>query len=723
MAQSLPGPRGSLASHRRQSQVQHRRHGSNGTRGSGSRKTKGGGGGGAGGVIVQAASSSEAGGRTGGGRRGLDKAGTESVGGGGGGVGGGVGGCNGKSSGRHPRSQERASRDEEGGGRATRSNGSQRVSKSSGAGAARGAAGCSEAWGVTTAAAAARTSADRTHSGSGGGLGRGGKHSNGPEVWAWAGAGDGAARGNAMLTAYGLQTDRINPTCPRGASGNSAARHGRWQRDKDGGGARKVESASSAGNEEDRDKGGGVEGGAGVGQRRGSGCGSGTGRAADKLSCRDDRVSPSQNHGFRGSKGRKQRPTAAPRGASTATCDTRGQPAGDAAAEGCCGAQGTASVTASPGDPREDRVFLTKPSPRERALEDALMHPRGSTASPHQSGCSALPSAATSGQVALLSMDGRGGSAAPPYRPQPMSLAAPASTSYAPVLPDLGTGMGTGTARAGGSIVASEADHGCGDSFGEGDGGGGTGDQSTPPVSRQRSYSNHSPWQARKHPRGFPGGRVGRHHHSSHHSHPHERSRLEEWTTSGSTTSRLGSSLSSESRERASTVDSTLVCEADSWTRAAPSTMATASGDPAGEDSNPNGGGRPASSGNAAPPPSSRPAGATVAVAGMAGRRKDGDLNPVDRLLGPHNHGGEDSSSTAAAAAASQSIVPRSELIDHFKMATRPPSRRSSREQGGGEDGAPEPAFCLFSRGIGGGDRARGAEEEERSRGRDVRRQ
>jgi len=712
MTQSLPGPRGSLASHRRQSQAPHRRHGSNGTRGSGSRKTKGGGGG----AIVQAASSCEGGGRPGAGRRGLDKAGVES--------GAGSNSSSSSGSGRHPRSQERASRYEEGGSRAMRSNGGQRGSKSNRAGAARGAAGCSEAWGVTTTAAAARTSADRVHGGSGGGLGRGGRNSNSPEVWAWAGAGDGAARGNAMLSAYGLQTDRLNPTCPRGVPGNSAARHGRWQRDKDGGGARKVGSASSAGNGGDQDKGGGVEGGAGADQRRGSGSGSGCGRAGDKLTSRNDRASPGQN-GFRGGKGRNKRPSVAPRGASTSTSDTRGQPAGDAAAEGCCGPQASASVAASPGDLGEDHLFLTKPRSREHTLEDALIHPRGSTASAHKSGSSALPPAATSGQVALLSMDGRGGSAAPPYRPKPTNLAAPASASYAPVLPDLGTGMGTGTAGVGGTVAASEADHGYGGSFGEGDGGGGTGDQNTPPVSRQRSYSHHSPWQARKNPRGFPGGRVGRHHNSRHHSHPHERSLLEERPTSGSTTSRLGSCFSSESRERASTVDSTSVCESESWT-GVPPTVAAASGNPVGGDNNPNGSGRP-SSGNAAAPSSSRPTGVVVAKVGMSGRRKAGDLNPFDRLLRPHNQGGEGSFSTAVAAkvataAASQPTVPKSELIDHFKMASRPPSRRSSREQVGGDDSAPEPAFCLFSRGMGGGGgRARGAGEEERSRGRDAR--
>ncbi|CAN0516679.1 unnamed protein product [Ectocarpus sp. 12 AP-2014] len=52
-------------------------------------------------------------------------------------------------------------------------------------------------------------------------------------------------------------------------------------------------------------------------------------------------------------------------------------------------------------------------------------------------------------------------------------------------------------------------------------------------------------------------------------------------------------------------------------------------------------------------------------------------------------------------------------------MATRPTSRRGTRKQGGGEgECAPEPAFCLFSRGgvvggsTAGGGRGRGTEEE-----------
>lgn len=53
--------------------------------------------------------------------------------------------------------------------------------------------------------------------------------------------------------------------------------------------------------------------------------------------------------------------------------------------------------------------------------------------------------------------------------------------------------------------------------------------------------------------------------------------------------------------------------------------------------------------------------------------------------------------------------MPQSELIDQFKLATRPTSRRGTRKpgsaeggEGGGGDGTPEPAFGLFSRGVGG---------------------
>lgn len=624
-------------------------------------------------------------------------------------------------------------------------------------------AGCGEAWGATSTVAAARTPSDRTHSG---GACRGGKSSNAPEVWAWAGVGGGAARGKAMLSAYGLQTDK-HTTCPRGTHGDGTARHGRWQRDQDSSGARRGESGGSAGNEGGVDKCGEVETGGGSGQRRGRGGGSGGGRVGDTPS---DRVSTGQVQRIRGGKARKQRPSPASQGRSTTMSDRRSsedrsashaasssssreqQRIGDAATDGCDGggrgAGQTSTSTVPLGDHREDALlvkttvtaapFDTKPDPKEhaaaavvtvaaagvdrrpaehiqRALEDLLVRPRGSTASPHnQSGCSAVAEADSalptttiaSGHMAILSMDGRGGSAAPPYRPQQMSLRTVTSASHTPVLPDLGTGIGTGTAGGAGMIAAFDTDSGNGgDVIGQGINSGGGDDHSTPPVSRQRSHSHHSPWQARKHPRGFPGGKGGagfsrRHHHTtSHHSHPHERSLLEERLTSGSTTGGLRSCFSSESAERTSILESSSMNNAGSMAgivAGAPQTMAAVNatsiddnndapgdGNVAFGYSEPRAGyGRPTSCGDtaAAPPPSRS---ATVTVAG-------------------------DSYSAVAIVA-----TPQSKLIDHFKMAKRPTSRRGTRKQGGeegegmgweGGDYAPEPAFCLFSRrGVGGG--------------------
>lgn len=659
--------------------------------------------------------------------------------------------CNGDS---HPRSQERASRDDEGGAssisRGDRTNGGQRGSNSGGSGgggSARGIAGCGEAWGVAaTTATAARASSDRMHGG-GSGFGRGGKSSNSPEVWAWAGKGGGTARGKAMLNAYGLQADKHNPTCPRGTPGESVARHGRWQRNQDVRGARKVESGGGgggAGNE-----GGGdsscrsSEGGLGTtGQRRSGARAADGGRAGDKAS---DRVSAGQSQRFRGGKGRKHRSSAFPQDRCRVVRDRcpsenkatgGGHPVEDVAAEGCdgvgrCAGQAPPFAASSSGDHREGEGVLVKPGSRELAPQDHLLVlSRGSTASPHpSSGCSALPTTTstattttTSGHTATttLSMDGRGGSAAPPHRPS--LTAAVSTTSYAPVLPDLATAMGTGVAGGAEVMTAFEADSGCGDTFGEGGGGGGD-DHSTPPVSRQRSHSHHSPWQARKHPRGFRGGRVGRHQHASHRGyHPHERSRVEERPRSGSTTTggRIGSCYSSESTEMVDSASSSSACAVGAWAAGAappPATTTFPNARKAVDGSN-NGPasaseprethGRPTSSGN--PAPSSR---SVVAVApaepseqlgvfGEAGRRwEGGDLDPFERLLRPHHSSGGHGST---------SVVPQSELIDHFKLATRPTSRRGTRKpgSGGGGEGAgggcctPEPAFCLFSRGAGG---------------------
>ncbi|CAN0445411.1 unnamed protein product, partial [Hapterophycus canaliculatus] len=274
-----------------------------------------------------------------------------------------------------------------------------------------------------------------------------------------------------------------------------------------------------------------------------------------------------------------------------------------------------------------------------------------------------------------------------------------ASASPASVLPDLAAGTGAVAAalRGGGVTAAFEADNsaGCVVSFVEESGGDGGDDHSTPPVSRQRSHSHHSPWQARKQPRGFSRGRGGagfdRHHRHHHHHHHHpapERPLLEERPSSGSTSARLGSCFSSESTERAPHIF---------VTTAADSALA----------------------GSEAPGPPARIAG-TICVAAAAHGQQGS--NPFDRLLHPH-HYGDGPSPLHGAATREIAASPRCELIDHFKLATRPTSRRGSRTQGDGEGGGectPEPAFCLFSRGgVGGGggaSRARGLEEEERRR-------
>eukprot|EP00903_Cladosiphon_okamuranus_P007193 g6984.t1 len=719
MAQSLPGgSRGSLAARRRQSLAPHRRAGSNISRGSGHWKAIGGssssGGSGGGGSMVQATSSAEGGERVGGGRRARAIAGVDSA--------------NGGES--HPRSQDRASRDKGGGSRGDRTNGGQKGSNrisGSGGGGARGMVGCGEAWGVATTVGGARVSSDGIHSGASG-FGRGGKSSNGPEVRVWAGTGGGAARGKAMLNAYGLQTNKHNPTCPRGTPEESVARNGRWQRSQDGGGARKVESGGGgAGNEGGGDSCRGSEFCAGAGQRRGSVRGARSGRAEDKSS---DRVSAGRGHRFRGGKGRKHRSSTFSQDRSRVICKrcpseeenatSGGQLAGDITAEGCDGGgrsavQTSASAATPASGNHEGGGVLVKPGPRELAPQDLVVLPRGSTASPHSSGCSALRTTATmiSGHLTTtLSMDGRGGSAAPPHRP---SLTAAVSTSYAPALPDLTTAIETGPAAGGtGVIAAFEADSGCGATFREDSGGGD--DHSTPPVSRQRCHSHHSPWQARKHPHGFPEGKVDRHHHTGYQGHPHEGSRgFEERPRSGSTTGRIGSNLSSESTE---VMDPASSRSAGAWVAATPPATTfpkrkkpvdDGNGPPFASDPRESLG-RLTSTGNAAP--SSRPVAAEMqaepterlGVFGEAGRRECGDLDPFDRLLRAHHQRSHGSSF----------VVPQFELIDHFKLATRPTSRRGTRRPGSGEGGGgaggdciPEPAFCLFSRGVGGAGSAR----------------
>lgn len=537
-----------------------------------------------------------------------------------------------------------------------------------------------------------------------------------------------------MLSAYGLQTDKNSPACSRGNAGDGAVRHGRWQRDHDGGGARKGDDGGGAGDEDGREAAGEGEGDTaagrttqGAGRRRGSGGCRGSDRSYDGESA-------GQASKFRGGKVRQKRPSAAaPHGSSTGAVRRSSRDSHEGfTAEGIPGGvdQTSAPTIAAPEVPRqapngvsieasgaaaspeEETPSSQTDDPRsadriQRALEDLLVPRRGSTASPHPSCCSGTtlgaeagpPAAAattTTEHVAVLTMDGRGGSAAPPYRPQ-LSLKVPASASHASVLPDLGTAIGVGAPRGGGGVAAAfQADSGTDSSvvcYGE-EGGEGGDDHSTPPVSRQRSHSHHSPWQARKHPRGFSRGRggagFGRHHRHHPHNNPaQERSLLEERPSSGSTAGRLGSCFSSESPERAPPVFSS---------PSAASTLVVSE-------------------------VPQHTAGNVCVVAPAAAARGQHGSNPFDRLLHPHHHGDEPSSPYGGGGGtAVVTASPRCDLIDHFKLATRPTSRRGSRKQGdmeGGGECTPEPAFCLFSRGgVGGGaaGRSRDSEDDERRR-------
>lgn len=671
MAQSLPVPRGTLA-RRRPAQPQRRRQGSGNGR-SGGWKTKVG-------NTTETRTSEE--------ETGPDA------------------GSNNNNS--HPRSRELALRGEESrttSAHAVRGGGSKAGGSDVGF---RGRGVCGEAWGSTTTVAAARHS-ERAHS-SGAGSSRGGKTSAGSDVWAWAGAGGGgggaSARGKAMLSAYGLQADRHNPTCPRGVPGDVPARHGRWQRGQ--GGAAGQGDGSGVSTEEKRDK--------CAGGKEESRCGGvvAGGRSGEKSV---DRGSSGHGQRPRGGKASKQRPSGAS-GISSASYRTPGdhsstwgrdqdiwedeKPSSDrggqisttAASETRKEKGPVADVTAaiSPrlediASSRETGVERDHPGDHiRRALEGLLVPSHGSMSCgfgarprPHRDDFAAsiaAPAAgtgATVSQQAAVIMDGRGGSAAPPHRPQQLSFRAPASSAAnSPIFPNL-------AAPGGGLMPAFEPDNGSGQAFGEDSSGGD--DHSTPSVSRQRAHSHHSPWHARKQPRGFTGGRSGDGLRGSH-NYARDRSLGGERTSSGMG-GRPGMCLSSESPIDMAHVPSlaTACAESGVLLDSGPdrslvtpplSFPATAVGkvcDGTSEASR---------EWRASTKISVEVTSTSAAAADDAGRSR---LDVFDRLL--HD---------------STTVTPHSELIDHFKLAPRPTSRRGTRSQGAeGEAVQPEPAFCLFS--------------------------
>ena len=661
-------------------------------------------------------------------------------------------GCNGS----RPKSRERTSR--EGEDRIEKAQGvrcgdSESGSGASGGGGARrpvpalGLGASGEAWGA--AAIASARNSERLLSGAGSYPGS--KSSAGSELWAWAGAGGGAARGKAMLSAYGLQADRHNPTCPRGNPSDGTRRHGRWQRGHSGG-TEKAETSSGGHNDIGPQKPVGVESSGAAHYRGGGSSGGGGGRTGSKALTR---VSARHAHSSFGGSGRKQRSVAARSQPSGSTRHSRdrssssgkdlavGEDRGSSnvrarqtpsAAPSCQedGGPGAMSMaTASPrmiDSPRSSERNMTdggRPADQiQRALEGLLVPAQGSTPSmlrltqgPHQgtgtvttaAGIPATVSSAVSGQISVLTMDGRGGSAAPPYRPQQLNLRAPTTASCAPVFPGLSGPGGSGSGLA--MIAAFEAEGTSLDGGSDGD------DHSTPPVSRQRDHSQHSPWHARKHPRGFFGGRGGFGRcHNGRHEHPLVEHPLVGQRTKSGSGWRSGACYSSESQSNGNfpTVAEAGAGGADRSWATPPITSAKAIDEapdtPEGGLSGPR---EPldhyatASSTTQSSRERSRSTvgvgvstvESTTAVDGTP-RRK---LDPFDRLT----HG-----ATAE--------LPQSELIDHFKLAPRPTSRRGTRNQGvEGQSAQPEPAFCLFSRqrdGNGGGaveDKEQRGEEEE----------
>lgn len=281
---------------------------------------------------------------------------------------------------------------------------------------------------------------------------------------------------------------------------------------------------------------------------------------------------------------------------------------------------------------------------------------------------------------ALLSMDGRGGSAAPPYRPPQFHLraanpcTAAAATGVilnAPLLPDLvpsTTGPGTVTVFEAESFGARES----------GDGSFGGDDRSTPPVARQRAMSHGSPWQARKHLRGYAGvgaaaaGGTREREDTAASGRNHQSTGGDD--QSGGAGFASTDAVSDAGRRACDGKDGIRILQ-QPW--AAPSASSVRMADDGGELSEDGTYEHPI------------PAGGTAPSGG-------GSLDPFGRLL----------------PGSANATIPQSELIDHFKLASRPASRRGTRQQGAdGEDA--QPAFCLFSGHSGSGGNSVGGEDEQ----------
>lgn len=546
-----------------------------------------------------------------------------------------------------------------------------------------------------------------------------GKSSSGADVWAWAGGGGGAARGKAMLSAYGIPSERHTPTCSRGLHIEGGSRHNRGQRSQ-GSSVRQGDTSCVGGGvgavDEARDS--SAEDGAAVGTMR---C---TNMVASDRTARGHGA-----HNHRGRKGgRKQRSSAASSSShgrtrhrlpSSGEKDRSVWITEDGGSDGV--GQALFGAPASRGDEVDSVVAapalsprpIERLGPRERlssrerlcrervpddqnrqsvdnfrqAFDDILVNtisipPQQSlrtSSLPYPAGPPAAKATVTVARHgALLSMDGRGGSAAPPYRPPQFHLrvanpctaaAATVAASNAPLLPDLvpsATGPGTVTVCDAESIGPRESRDG---SFG-------ADDRSTPPVSRQRAMSHGSPWQARKQLRGYSevatagtGGTRERENTAgsgrNHQSTGGDDQSAGVGFTSTDAVGDAGTTTAVPEIRRGCDGTDEIRTPQQPW--AAPSASFVQMADAHSVLSEDGTYEHPI------------PAGA-IAVRG--GR----SLDPFGRLL----------------PGSANATTPQSELIDHFKLASRPASRRGTRQQGAdGEDA--QPAFCLFSEHRGGG--------------------
>lgn len=509
---------------------------------------------------------------------------------------------------------------------------------------------CGEAWGSSAVVGAKSAECTQNKGGS-----SRGKNVMSSDCWAWAGGGGYEARENAMLSAYGLQLDKETPTWPSERPGKGAARHGRWQCIR-GVGHRQNRGA---GTECSREKGG-------VGKdderRKESDAGErGSRRCVDRPSTR---TASGQGRGFRPAKSQKHPPSISLCKLSS-TSRRSGRHSSAGGKKGRTNNNTTHARVIGESETREETplvVMTTEALPPKsfdgsesnESRADLNVTACDSTSNNVQStqkplvGCQAygdhtaiaVPAVSASVQVAkMFTMDGRGGTAAPPYRPQRLTLGTPAtSASYSVVFPDLIATSGTGD----GIMVALGSDRSRDQGPKRSDASSGDGINgvlSGPPV-----RSQHSPWNTS----------------SRDHSHYNHRARSFFSGKGGSKTSRSAAAAAAGT-----------ACSFDEAPERFLSPKILPKGTGVIEPSI----NRERTKVVTAPGAAAEDAGEQIIVGEF-------DFDPLNRLL----HG------------STTTMTPDSDVVEHFNQALRPASRRGTRRRGReGDAPPPEPALCLFS--------------------------